>query len=103
DRREDLLVCSNQIIAGFVVCLNVADSGLELFFVENLTTGGTWFQNKKLSVLSSDVQFSVGEHRRRSLQSSDCMFPKLFAGRCVEGKHIGAVIHQIQSISIDDW
>src|SRR5262249_21733140 len=62
-RSKDLFVGGDQIVAGFRFELYIADSRLELFLIQNLTTSRTRLKNKKLSVLGADVKLSVGEHR----------------------------------------
>src|ERR1051325_257657 len=73
----------------------------QLVLVENLATRCGWFEYEELSVLSTDVKLSVGEHWRRFLNRAEVLQPELLAGIYVKRGDVGAVIDLVHSIAID--
>src|SRR5262249_44599050 len=75
----------------------------QLLLVENLASGRRRFENKKLSILSTDVQFAVSQHWRRLLNRSESFNPELLAGVYVEGCDIRAVVDLVHPIAVKHW
>src|ERR1700752_5399882 len=75
--------------------------GAELILIENLDAGRRRLKDKELAILSADVKFAVGQHRRGLLNRSQLLEPEPLSRGNFERRDVRAVVTVIEPMAVD--